>query len=100
MASPGTPINGVAPTGNGDHDSGYSPGGGVSGLVGSGIGGGGSTNRFFTNVSMAGSLSWELDFWGLFRRNVESANGNLDQSVQNYDEAVRAAACQRRHPVR
>ena len=48
--------------------------------------GGGGANRFFTSVSMAGSLAWELDFWGLFRRNIEAANAALEQSAFNYDE--------------
>jgi NodT family efflux transporter outer membrane factor (OMF) lipoprotein len=33
-------------------------------------------------------LSWELDFWGRFRRNIESANANLDASVENFDDAL------------
>ena len=43
-------------------------------------------SRFFSNVSTSLNLSWELDFWGLFRRNLESANASLDQSVANRDE--------------
>src|SRR5262249_19194091 len=34
------------------------------------------------------NLSWELDFWGKFRRQVESANASLDASVENYDAAL------------
>ena len=34
------------------------------------------------------NLDWELDFWGLFRRNLEAANASLDQSMQNYDEIM------------
>jgi NodT family efflux transporter outer membrane factor (OMF) lipoprotein len=34
------------------------------------------------------NLSWELDFWGKFRRQVESANAGLDASVENYDAAL------------
>src|SRR5438876_5922109 len=34
------------------------------------------------------NLSWELDFWGRFRRSIESANANLDSSVENYDSAL------------
>ncbi len=48
--------------------------------------GGFGPNRFFTSAALAGSLSWELDFWGLFRRNIESANAALDQSAFDYDE--------------
>jgi NodT family efflux transporter outer membrane factor (OMF) lipoprotein len=46
------------------------------------------TNRFFTNIATSLNLSWEIDFWGLFRRNLEAANASLDQSVDNFDEAV------------
>ena len=31
------------------------------------------------------SLAWELDFWGRFRRAIESANDSLDASVEDYD---------------
>jgi NodT family efflux transporter outer membrane factor (OMF) lipoprotein len=34
------------------------------------------------------NLSWELDFWGRFRRQIESANADLDASVENYDDAL------------
>jgi NodT family efflux transporter outer membrane factor (OMF) lipoprotein len=34
------------------------------------------------------NLSWELDFWGKYRRQVESANATLDASVENYDDAL------------
>src|SRR4029077_336891 len=45
-------------------------------------------SRYFNNVSTSLNASWELDFWGLFRRNLEAADASLDQSVQNYDELV------------
>jgi len=32
--------------------------------------------------------AWELDFWGRFRRAVESADANLDAQVENYDDAL------------
>jgi NodT family efflux transporter outer membrane factor (OMF) lipoprotein len=31
---------------------------------------------------------WELDFWGKFRRNIESANASLDASIENYDAVL------------
>jgi NodT family efflux transporter outer membrane factor (OMF) lipoprotein len=46
------------------------------------------SNRFFTNIATSLNLSWEIDFWGLFRRNLESATGSLDQSVDNFDQAL------------
>jgi NodT family efflux transporter outer membrane factor (OMF) lipoprotein len=34
------------------------------------------------------NLNWELDFWGKYRRQVESANASLDASVESYDSAL------------
>jgi len=34
------------------------------------------------------SVSWELDFWGRFKRQVESASAAVDASVANYDDAL------------
>jgi NodT family efflux transporter outer membrane factor (OMF) lipoprotein len=38
----------------------------------------------FTNFN----LSWEADFWGRFRRSIESANATFDASVESYDDAL------------
>jgi len=34
------------------------------------------------------NLTWEIDFWGRFRRNVEAANAELDATVENYDDVL------------
>jgi NodT family efflux transporter outer membrane factor (OMF) lipoprotein len=34
------------------------------------------------------TASWELDFWGRFRRAIEAADANLDASVANYDNVL------------
>jgi NodT family efflux transporter outer membrane factor (OMF) lipoprotein len=34
------------------------------------------------------NLAWELDFWGRFRRAIESADARLDASVENYDDVL------------
>jgi NodT family efflux transporter outer membrane factor (OMF) lipoprotein len=34
------------------------------------------------------NLNWEIDVWGRIRRGIESANANLDASVENYDDAL------------
>jgi NodT family efflux transporter outer membrane factor (OMF) lipoprotein len=34
------------------------------------------------------NLNWEIDFWGRFRRAVESANATLDASVQDYNDVL------------
>jgi NodT family efflux transporter outer membrane factor (OMF) lipoprotein len=44
--------------------------------------------RWFSDWNAGFNLSWELDFWGRFRRAIESANANLDASVDNYDAAL------------
>jgi NodT family efflux transporter outer membrane factor (OMF) lipoprotein len=44
--------------------------------------------NFYSEWTFGFNLSWELDFWGRFRREVESANANLDSSVENYDAAL------------
>jgi NodT family efflux transporter outer membrane factor (OMF) lipoprotein len=44
--------------------------------------------NFFSDWLAGFNLSWELDFWGRFRRAIESADANLDASVENYDAAL------------
>jgi len=45
-------------------------------------------NSYFNEWQTGASLAWELDFWGRFRRAVESANANLDASIDNYDDVL------------
>jgi outer membrane protein TolC len=52
--------------------------------VDGGLGG----DRFFDAWNTDFSLSWELDFWGRYRRAVAAANDNLDASVANYDQVI------------
>jgi NodT family efflux transporter outer membrane factor (OMF) lipoprotein len=42
----------------------------------------------FNNYSLGFNLAWEIDFWGRFRRQVESANAELGASVASYDAAL------------
>jgi len=42
----------------------------------------------YSDWSAGFNLSWELDFWGRFRRNIESANATLDSSLENFDSAL------------
>jgi NodT family efflux transporter outer membrane factor (OMF) lipoprotein len=44
--------------------------------------------NWYSNWSAGFNLSWELDFWGRFRRSIESADANLDASVENFDDAL------------
>jgi len=44
--------------------------------------------RYFNQWDYAIGMSWELDFWGRFRRAIESNAANLDASVANYDDVL------------
>jgi NodT family efflux transporter outer membrane factor (OMF) lipoprotein len=84
VSSPSTPIAGFTDPGNGATTTAVNTGG-TSNPATNAIGG---TGRTFENWATSANLSWELDFWGLFRRNLEAANDALDQSVFNSDEAT------------
>ena len=45
-------------------------------------------NRFFSNWDLGFNLSWELDFWGRFRRAIDAAADALDASVFDYDDVL------------
>jgi NodT family efflux transporter outer membrane factor (OMF) lipoprotein len=46
------------------------------------------TNRFFDQWNYGFNLGWELDFWGRFRRAIESNQANLQASVADYDDVL------------
>ncbi len=48
----------------------------------------GSTQRFSNRWDYGFTLAWELDFWGKFRRGVESNRANLQASVADYDDVL------------
>jgi NodT family efflux transporter outer membrane factor (OMF) lipoprotein len=43
---------------------------------------------YFDNWSAGLNASWELDFWGRFRRAVEAADAHLDAQVAGYDNVL------------
>lgn len=45
-------------------------------------------NLWFSNWDTGLAASWELDFWGRFRRAVEAADAELDASVEDYDDVL------------
>ena len=47
-----------------------------------------SSGITFENYSLGFNLSWEVDFWGRFSRQVESASAELDASVAGYDSVL------------
>jgi NodT family efflux transporter outer membrane factor (OMF) lipoprotein len=44
--------------------------------------------HFFSQWNYGFNLAWELDFWGRFRRTIESDQASLDASVENYDDVL------------
>jgi NodT family efflux transporter outer membrane factor (OMF) lipoprotein len=44
--------------------------------------------RWYGQWNEGFNLSWELDFWGRFRRAVEADSASLDASVENYDDVL------------
>jgi NodT family efflux transporter outer membrane factor (OMF) lipoprotein len=40
------------------------------------------------DFSVGMNASWELDFWGQYRRGIESANANFDAQVESYDNVL------------
>jgi NodT family efflux transporter outer membrane factor (OMF) lipoprotein len=48
-----------------------------------------SLKRFYPQWNLPiGMASWELDFWGRFRRAIEANEANLDASVANYQDVL------------
>ena len=58
------------------------PPGGVAGLTIP------TFKRWYGQWDQGFNLSWELDFWGRFRRAVEADSASLDASVENYDDVL------------
>jgi NodT family efflux transporter outer membrane factor (OMF) lipoprotein len=46
---------------------------------------GGSAEEFW-DFSLGASVSWEIDFWGRYRRGIESANAALLATMAGYDD--------------
>lgn len=44
--------------------------------------------KHFDQWDTGANLSWELDFWGRYRRSLESADSALDASVEGYDNVL------------
>ena len=83
---PSTPIAGATPSGTGTT---FSPANfGIASASAGPVGGTSTGSRYFNDISTSLNASWELDFWGLFRRNLEAASASLDQSVNNRDEML------------
>ncbi len=44
--------------------------------------------RTFDRWSTGLNVGWEIDLWGRFRRNIESAEANVDASIEDYDDVL------------
>ena len=47
-----------------------------------------ATDRYFSQAATGFDAAWELDFWGKFRRGIESADANLLASISSYDDVL------------
>jgi NodT family efflux transporter outer membrane factor (OMF) lipoprotein len=45
-------------------------------------------NDGFWSYSLGATVSWEIDFWGRYRRGIEAAGAAYNASIAAYDEAV------------
>jgi NodT family efflux transporter outer membrane factor (OMF) lipoprotein len=46
------------------------------------------TDRYFSQAGVGFDAAWEMDFWGKFRRSLESADASLLASVASYDDVL------------
>ncbi|HET9700023.1 MAG TPA: efflux transporter outer membrane subunit [Burkholderiales bacterium] len=54
----------------------------------------GGPDTSFTSYSAALAIAWELDFWGKFRRGIESADAAYFASIAQYDDVQVLVAAQ------
>lgn len=47
-----------------------------------------SNDTILNNYSLGLNVAWELDLWGRFSRQIESASAELDASIADYDGAL------------
>ena len=46
------------------------------------------TDRYFNQAGTGFDAAWELDFWGKFRRGIESADANMIANIASYDDVL------------
>ena len=51
----------------------------------------GGADLSYGQYNLGASASWEIDFWGRFRRGMESADANLLASIASFDSMTAAA---------
>lgn len=47
-----------------------------------------SDDRYYNSASVGFDLGWEMDFWGKFRRAIQSADANLQAFIADYDDLL------------
>lgn len=47
-----------------------------------------SRDLSFVQYNLGASVSWEMDFWGRFRRSIEAADAGLLASIADYDDVL------------
>lgn len=47
-----------------------------------------SLDRKFWDFNIGFDAAWELDFWGRFRRGIESSSASMSASITNYDDIL------------
>jgi len=47
-----------------------------------------ATDKYFSQAGTGFDAAWELDFWGKFRRGIESADASLVASIASYDDVL------------
>lgn len=64
--------------------------GGDASVIGTSETGANSETRdlSFVQTNLAATLSWEMDFWGRFRRGIEAADAGLLASIADYDDVL------------
>lgn len=45
-------------------------------------------DRYYNAASLGFDVGWEIDFWGKFRRSIESADSNLMAFIADYDDLL------------
>jgi NodT family efflux transporter outer membrane factor (OMF) lipoprotein len=47
-----------------------------------------AADRYYNAASIGFDVAWEMDFWGKFRRSIESADAGLLADIANYDDVL------------
>jgi len=47
-----------------------------------------AADRYYNAASIGFDVGWELDFWGKYRRSIESADANLLATIADYDDIL------------